>query len=75
MRWALSVVPTGLLAIFTTHQAGPHLLGPIATEGFDSYMAVLVPVIIPMVVKLFCTKKRADDCYKEQEKLYPSKPR
>ena len=49
----------------------PHLLGPIAIAAY-SYMA-LVPVIIPMVVKLFCTKKELMINMKEQEKLYPSK--
>lgn len=34
----------------------------------------LVPVIIPMVVKLFCTKKELMINMKEQ-KLYPSKTR
>ncbi|MCS2675083.1 sodium ion-translocating decarboxylase subunit beta [Bacteroides ovatus] len=37
-----------------------------------SYMA-LVPVIIPLVVKLFCTKKELSINMKEQEKKYPSK--
>ena len=45
----------GPTAIFTTIKLAPHLLGPIAIAAY-SYMA-LVPVIIPMVVKLFCTKK------------------
>ena len=33
----------------------------------------LVPVIIPLVVKLLCTKKELMINMKEQEKLYPSK--
>ena len=33
----------------------------------------LVPVIIPLVVKLFCTKKELSINMKEQEKKYPSK--
>lgn len=41
----------GPTAIFTTIKLAPHLLGPIAIAAY-SYMA-LVPVIIPMVVKLF----------------------
>lgn len=61
----------GPTAIFTTIKLAPHLLGPIAIAAY-SYMA-LVPVIIPMVVKLFCTKKELMINMKEQEKLYPSK--
>ena len=53
----------GPTAIFTTIKLAPHLLGPIAIAAY-SYMA-LVPVIIPMVVRLLCTKK--------EEKKYPSK--
>ena len=45
----------GPTAIFTTIKLAPHLLGPIAIAAY-SYMA-LVPVIIPLVVKLLCTKK------------------
>ena len=44
----------GPTAIFTTIKLAPHLLGPIAIAAY-SYMA-LVPVIIPLVVKLWCTK-------------------
>ena len=40
-------------AIFKTIKLAPHLLGPIANAAY-SYMA-LVTVIIPLVVKLFCT--------------------
>ena len=61
----------GPTAIFLTSKLAPHLLGPIAIAAY-SYMA-LVPVIIPMVVKLFCTKKELMINMKEQEKLYPSK--
>ena len=61
----------GPTAIFLTTKLAPHLLGPIAIAAY-SYMA-LVPVIIPMVVKLFCTKKELMINMKEQEKLYPSK--
>ena len=43
----------GPTAIFTTIKLAPHLLGPIAIAAY-SYMA-LVPVIIPLVVKLFCS--------------------
>lgn len=61
----------GPTAIFTTIKLAPHLLGPIAIAAY-SYMA-LVPVIIPLVVKLTCTKKELLINMKEQEKLYPSK--
>ena len=61
----------GPTAIFTTIKLAPHLLGPIAIAAY-SYMA-LVPVIIPLVVKLLCTKKELMINMKEQEKLYPSK--
>ena len=44
----------GPTAIFTTIKLAPHLLGPIAIAAY-SYMA-LVPVIIPLVVKLLCSK-------------------
>ncbi len=61
----------GPTAIFTTIKLAPHLLGPIAIAAY-SYMA-LVPVIIPLVVKLCCSKKELMINMKEQEKLYPSK--
>lgn len=61
----------GPTAIFTTLKLAPHLLGPIAIAAY-SYMA-LVPVIIPLVVKLTCTKKELMINMKEQDKLYPSK--
>ena len=60
----------GPTAIFTTIKLAPHLLGPIAIAAY-SYMA-LVPVIIPLVVKLLCTKKELSINMKEQEKKYPS---
>lgn len=61
----------GPTAIFTTIKLAPHLLGPIAIAAY-SYMA-LVPVIIPPVVKLTCTKKELMINMKEQDKLYPPK--
>lgn len=61
----------GPTAIFTIHQTGAAFAGPIAIAAY-SYMA-LVPVIIPLVVKLFCTKKELSINMKEQEKKYPSK--
>ena len=61
----------GPTAIFTTIKLAPHLLGPIAIAAY-SYMA-LVPVIIPLVVKLLCTRKELMINMKEQDKLYPNK--
>ena len=60
----------GPTAIFTTIKLAPHLLGPIAMAAY-SYMA-LVPVIIPLVVKCFCTKQELMINMKEQDKLYPN---
>ena len=60
----------GPTAIFTTIKLAPHLLGPIAIAAY-SYMA-LVPVIIPLVVRIWCTKKELSINMKEQEKKYPS---
>ena len=65
------VVGITITAIFTTIKLAPHLLGPIAIAAY-SYMA-LVPVIIPLVVKLTCTKKELMINMKEQDKLYPPK--
>ncbi len=61
----------GPTAIFTTIKLAPHLLGPIAIAAY-SYMA-LVPVIVPLVVKLLCSEKELKINMKEQDKLYPSK--
>ena len=61
----------GPTAIFTTIKLAPHLLGPIAIAAY-SYMA-LVPVIIPLVVKLLCSEKELLINMKEQDKLYPPK--
>lgn len=61
----------GPTAIFTTIKLAPHLLGPIAIAAY-SYMA-LVPVIVPLVVKLTCSAKELSINMKEQDKLYPSK--
>ena len=60
----------GPTAIFTTIKLAPHLLGPVAIAAY-SYMA-LVPVIIPAVVRLMCTKKELSINMKEQEKKFPS---
>ena len=48
------------------------LMGFTPKEAAYSYMA-LVPVIIPLVVKLLCSKKELSINMKEQEKKYPSK--
>ncbi|MBR6043392.1 MAG: sodium ion-translocating decarboxylase subunit beta [Paludibacteraceae bacterium] len=61
----------GPTAIFTTLKLAPHMLGPIAIAAY-SYMA-LVPVIIPLVVKLTCSKEELSINMKEQDKLYPNK--
>lgn len=60
----------GPTAIFTTIKLAPQLLGPIAIAAY-SYMA-LVPVIIPLVVKLTCSEKELKINMKEQDKLYPN---
>jgi oxaloacetate decarboxylase beta subunit len=60
----------GPTAIFTTIKLAPHLLGPIAIAAY-SYMA-LVPVIIPLVVRLTCSKKELSINMREQEKLHPT---
>lgn len=61
----------GPTAIFTTIKLAPHLLGPIAIAAY-SYMA-LVPVIVPLVVKLTCSEEELKINMKEQDKLYPNK--
>jgi oxaloacetate decarboxylase beta subunit len=61
----------GPTAIYTTIKLAPHLLGPIAIAAY-SYMA-LVPVIVPLVAKLFITEKEFKINMKEMEKKYPAK--
>lgn len=61
----------GPTAIYTTLKLAPHLLGPIAIAAY-SYMA-LVPVILPLVVRLTCSERELKINMKEQDKLYPSK--
>jgi oxaloacetate decarboxylase beta subunit len=61
----------GPTAIYTTIKLAPHLLGPIAIAAY-SYMA-LVPVIIPLVVRLTCSKKELLINMKEMDKQYPPK--
>ena len=60
----------GPTAIFTTIKLAPHLLAPIAIAAY-SYMA-LVPVIIPLVVKMLFSEKELKINMKEQDKLFPS---
>ena len=60
----------GPTAIFTTIKLAPHLLAPIAIAAY-SYMA-LVPVIIPLAVKMLCSEKELKINMKEQDKLFPS---
>ncbi len=61
----------GPTAIYTTIMLAPHLLGPIAIAAY-SYMA-LVPVIVPLVVKLLCSEKELKINMKEMDKKYPAK--
>ena len=61
----------GPTAIFTTIKLAPELLAPIAIAAY-SYMT-LVPVILPLVVKLTCSEKELKINMKEQDKLYPNK--
>jgi len=61
----------GPTAIYTTIKLAPHLLGPIAIAAY-SYMA-LVPVIIPLVVRLTMTKSELSINMKKQDKLFPTK--
>jgi len=60
----------GPTAIYTTIKLAPHLLGPIAIAAY-SYMA-LVPVIIPLVVRLTCSRKELLINMKNMDKQYPS---
>jgi oxaloacetate decarboxylase beta subunit len=61
----------GPTAIYTTIILAPHLLGPIAIAAY-SYMA-LVPVIIPLMVRLTCGEKELKINMKQMDKLYPAK--
>lgn len=61
----------GPTAIYTTIKLAPHLLGPIAIAAY-SYMS-LVPVIIPLVVRLTCSNKELKINMKEMDRLYPPK--
>lgn len=61
----------GPTAIYTTIKLAPHLLGPIAIAAY-SYMA-LVPVIIPLIVRLTCSSKELKINMKDMDRLYPPK--
>lgn len=61
----------GPTAIYTTIKLAPHLLGPIAIAAY-SYMA-LVPVIIPLVVRLTTTEAELKINMKHQDRLFPPK--
>ena len=61
----------GPTAIYTSIILAPELLGPIAIAAY-SYMA-LVPVIIPLVVRVLVSEKELKINMKDQEKAYPSK--
>ena len=57
----------GPTAIYTAIILAPDLLGPIAIAAY-SYMA-LVPVIIPLVVRLYDDEKGVDDQYERAGKI------
>ena len=60
----------GPTAIYTSIILAPHLLGPIAIAAY-SYMA-LVPVIIPMMVRLTVSDKELKINMKNQDLKFPS---
>lgn len=59
----------GPTAIYTAIQLAPHLLGPIAIAAY-SYMA-LVPVIIPLMVRISMSRQEILINMKEQDRRYP----
>lgn len=61
----------GPTAIYTAIKLAPHLLGPIAIAAY-SYMA-LVPVIIPLVVRLMMSKKELRINMRAMDKQFPNK--
>ncbi|MCB0636109.1 MAG: sodium ion-translocating decarboxylase subunit beta, partial [Lewinella sp.] len=61
----------GPTAIYTSIMLAPHLLGPIAIAAY-SYMA-LVPVILPLVVRLTVGKQELLINMREQDRLHPSR--
>jgi len=60
----------GPTAIYTAIKLAPHLLGPIAIAAY-SYMA-LVPLIIPLIVRMTTTRKELMINMKAQDKKYPN---
>ena len=63
----------GPTAIYTSIILAPHLLGPIAIAAY-SYMA-LVPVIIPLIVKISMSKKEIRIHMRNLDKEFPPKNR
>jgi len=61
----------GPTAIYTSIILAPELLGPIAIAAY-SYMA-LVPVIIPLIVKISTTKKEIGIHMKKMDRQHPPK--
>ncbi len=61
----------GPTAIYTAIILAPHLLGPIAIAAY-SYMA-LIPVILPLAVRISTTEKELKINMRAQDKAYPSK--
>lgn len=61
----------GPTAIYTAIKLAPDLLGPIAIAAY-SYMA-LVPVIIPLVVRLTMSKKELGINMREMDRKFPNK--
>ncbi len=61
----------GPTAIYTSIILAPELLGPIAIAAY-SYMA-LVPVIIPLIVKISTTKKEIGIHMKKMDRMHPPK--
>lgn len=61
----------GPTAIYTSIKLAPELLGPIAIAAY-SYMA-LVPVIIPLIVRISTSEKELKINMRQQDKLYPAK--
>ena len=61
----------GPTAIYISIMLAPHLLGPIAIAAY-SYMA-LVPLIIPPIVKVMCSRTELSINMKAMDKQFPSR--
>jgi len=61
----------GPTAIYISILLAPHMLGPIAIAAY-SYMA-LVPVIIPPITKILCSKKELSINMKAMDRQFPAK--